>query len=143
MRSDTHKVLHPIAGKPMLLHLLDTVQGMGAAQVVVVVGKGREQVEAVLAGREGVVTALQAEQKGTGHAVLMARDALAAIDGPVIVTFGDTPFVTAPTLQAMLDRLAQSDDPGVVVLASSPDDGKAYGRVILEDGGDRIARMVE
>ena len=76
MRSDTHKVLHPIAGKPMLLHLLDTVQGMGADRVVVVVGKGREQVEAVLAGRDGVVTALQAEQKGTGHAVLMARDAL-------------------------------------------------------------------
>ncbi len=143
MRSDTHKVLHPIAGKPMLLHLLDTVQDMGAETVVVVVGKGREQVEAVLAGRDGVVTALQAEQKGTGHAVQMAKDALGDDDLPVIVTFGDTPFVTAETLRAMLDRLAQADDPGVVVLASSPDDGKAYGRVILEDGGDRIARMVE
>jgi bifunctional UDP-N-acetylglucosamine pyrophosphorylase / glucosamine-1-phosphate N-acetyltransferase len=143
MRSDTHKVLHPIAGKPMLLHLLDAVQGMGADKVVVVVGKGREQVEAALAGRNGVVTALQAEQKGTGHAVQMAQEALAGSGGAVIVTFGDTPFVTAETLQAMLDRLAQPDDPGVVVLASSPDDCKAYGRVILEDGGDRIAKMVE
>jgi bifunctional UDP-N-acetylglucosamine pyrophosphorylase/glucosamine-1-phosphate N-acetyltransferase len=143
MRSDTHKVLHPIAGKPMLVHLLETVAGMGAERVVVVLGKGREQVESAIAGRAGVTTALQAEQKGTGHAVQMAREALEGFDGAVLVTFGDTPFVTAETLRRMLERLAGDDDPGVVVLASSPEDGKAYGRVILEDGGDRIARMVE
>ena len=143
MRSDTHKVLHPIAGKPMLLHLLDTVQEMGAERVVVVVGKGREQVEAAIGGRSGVTTALQAEQKGTGHAVRMAEDSLTGFEGAVLVTFGDTPFVTRETLQRMLDRLVADDDPGVVVLASSPLDAKAYGRVILEDGGDRIARMVE
>ena len=145
MRSDTHKVLHPIAGKPMLLHLLDTVAGMGAARQVVVVGKGREQVEAAL-GPRGVTTALQAEQKGTAHAVQMAGQALDGFDGPVLVLYADTPFVTAETLQRMLARLAQADDPGVVVMASSPDDGKAYGRVILEAGiagGDRIAKMVE
>ena len=143
MRSDTHKVLHPIAGKPMLLHLLDTVQGMGAQNVVVVVGKGREQVEAAIGGRSGVVTALQSEQKGTGHAVSMAKDALEGFDGAVLVTFGDTPFVTRETLERMIERLGGEDDPGVVVLASSPADTKTYGRVILEDGGDRIARMVE
>src|SRR6185436_15094736 len=75
MRSDTHKVLHPIAGKPMLLHLLSTVQKMGAERRVVVVGKGREQLEAALESH-GVSTALQAEQKGTGHAVQMAQDSL-------------------------------------------------------------------
>ena len=143
MRSDTHKVLHPIAGKPMLLHLLDTVQGMGAEKVVVVVGKGREQVEAAIGGRDGVATVLQAEQKGTGHAVRMAEDVLNGFDGAVLVTFGDTPFVTRETLERMLQRLGSTDDPGVVVLASSPADTKAYGRVILEDGDDRIARMVE
>ena len=69
MRSDRHKVLHPIAGKPMLLHLLDTVDGAWARRgSVVVVGKGREQVEAALDGR-GVAIAVQAEQKGTAHAV--------------------------------------------------------------------------
>ena len=141
MRSDTHKVLHPIAGKPMLLHLLDTVDRLGAARRVVVVGKGREQIKAAVAG-SGVTTALQAEQKGTGHAVRMAADALAGFEGPVLVLYGDTPFVTEATLRRMLDRLAADDDPGVVVLASSPDDGKTYGRVILGDG-DRIARMVE
>lgn len=141
MRSDTHKVLHPIAGKPMLLHLLDTVAAMGAAKVVVVVGKGREQLEAALAGR-GVSTALQAEQKGTAHAVQQAKAALDGFEGSVLILYADTPFVTAQTLRRMLARLGEADDPGVVVMASSPDDGKAYGRVILADG-DRIAKMVE
>ena len=145
MRSDRHKVLHPIADKPMLLHLLDTVEGMGAARQVVVVGKGREQIEAALAGRD-VTIAVQAEQKGTAHAVAQAQDALAGARGAVLVLYGDTPFVTAETLRRMLDRLAAPDAPGVVVLASAPADGKSYGRVILERGaagGDRIAKMVE
>jgi bifunctional UDP-N-acetylglucosamine pyrophosphorylase/glucosamine-1-phosphate N-acetyltransferase len=141
MRSDMHKVLHPIAGKPMLLHLLSTVDGMGAERRVVVVGKGREQIEAVVNGN-GVATALQAEQKGTGHAVQMAEQALDGFDGPVLILYADTPFVTEATLRRMLDRLAQPDDPGVVVLASSPADGKTYGRVILGDG-DHISKMVE
>jgi len=142
MRSDTHKVLHPIAGKPMLLHLLDTVEGMGAAKVVVVVGKGREQIETAISGRDGVATALQAEQKGTAHAVLMAQEALAGFAGPIVVVYGDTPFVTRDSLARMLARLGEADDPGVVVLASSPADGMRYGRVILGKS-DRIAKMVE
>jgi len=68
MRSDIHKVLHPIASRPVLLHLLDCVDALGADKRVVVVGKGREQVEAAIAGRD-VTVAIQAEQKGTGHAV--------------------------------------------------------------------------
>ena len=72
MRSDTHKVLHPIASRPLLLHLLDRVDALGADKRVVVVGKGREQVEAAIAGRDATV-AFQAEQKGTGHAVQQAR----------------------------------------------------------------------
>ena len=140
MRSDTHKVLHPIAGKPMLLHLLSTVEAMGADRRVVVVGKGREQLEAALEGH-GVITALQAEQKGTAHAVQMAEEALAGFEGPVLVLYGDTPFVTRETLERMLQRLGAEDAPGVVVLASSPEDGKTYGRVILGEG-DHIAKMV-
>ena len=104
MRSDTHKVLHPIAGRPMLMHLLATVEAMGAKRSVVVVGKGREQLEKALEGH-GVATALQAEHKGTGHAVQMAEEALGGVDGPVLILYGDTPFVTRDTLQQMLDRL--------------------------------------
>ena len=141
MRSDTHKVLHPIARRPLLLHLLDAVDGLGAQKRVVVVGKGRDQVEGALAGRDTSV-AFQAEQKGTAHAVAQAGEALAGYDGAVLVLYGDTPFVERATLQRMLERLAAPDQPGVVVLASRPDDPAAYGRIILGEG-DHIAKMVE
>ena len=141
MRSDTHKVLHPIASRPLLLHLLDTVDALGAERKVVVVGKGREQVEAAIAGH-GATIAVQAEQKGTGHAVQQAEGALQGYDGPVIVLYGDTPFVALDTLRRMLDRLNGDDGPGVVVLASTPIDPLEYGRIVLGDG-DRIAKMVE
>lgn len=141
MRSDTHKVLHPIASRPLLLHLLDRVDALGAEKRVVVVGKGREQVEAAIAGRD-VAIAVQAEQKGTGHAVQQATEALAGYDGPVLILYGDTPFVEVETLRRMLDRLNGDDGPGVVVLASSPPDPLKYGRIILGEG-DRIAKMVE
>ncbi len=141
MRSDTHKVLHPIAGRAMLEHLLDTVDRLGAEHRIVVVGKGREQVEAALAGHD-VRIAVQAEQKGTGHAVQQAEEALAGFSGTVIILYGDTPFVAAETLASMRERLEGPDRPGVVVLASCPDDPANYGRVILGEK-DRIARMVE
>ena len=141
MRSDTHKVLHPIACKPLLLHLLDSVDRLGAEKRVVVVGKGRDQVEVALKGRD-VAIAHQAEQKGTAHAVSQAKDALAEYDGAVLILYGDTPFVEADTLKRMLDRLDGEGGPGVVVLASTPDDPLKYGRIILGEG-DRIAKMVE
>jgi len=141
MRSDTHKVLHPIASRPLLLHLLERVDALGADKRVIVVGKGREQVEAAIRNRE-VTVALQAEQKGTGHAVQQAQQALAGYDGPVLILYGDTPFVEAETLRRMLDRLNGDDGPGVVVLGSCPTDPAKYGRIILGQG-DRIAKMVE
>jgi bifunctional UDP-N-acetylglucosamine pyrophosphorylase / glucosamine-1-phosphate N-acetyltransferase len=141
MRSDTHKVLHPIASRPLLLHLLDGVDGLGATKRVVVVGKGRDQVQQALNGRD-VTVVHQAEQKGTGHAVLQAREALEDYDGAVLILYGDTPFVHSATLRRMLDRLDGDDGPGVVVMASTPDDPAAYGRIILGEG-DRIAKMVE
>jgi bifunctional UDP-N-acetylglucosamine pyrophosphorylase/glucosamine-1-phosphate N-acetyltransferase len=141
MRSDTHKVLHPIASRPLLLHLLDTMHGLGAQTRVVVVGKGRDQVEQAVRG-QSVTIAHQAEQKGTAHAVQQAREALEGYDGPVLILYGDTPFVEPTTLKRMLDRLDGDDGPGVVVLGSCPEDPKAYGRIILGEG-DRIAKMVE
>jgi bifunctional UDP-N-acetylglucosamine pyrophosphorylase/glucosamine-1-phosphate N-acetyltransferase len=141
MRSDTHKVLHPIASRPLLLHLLDRVDALGADKRVVVVGKGREQVEAAIAERDATV-AFQAEQKGTGHAVQQAQAALEGYDGPVLVLYGDTPFVEAETLRRMLDRLDGDGGPGVVVLASCPADPGKYGRIILGEV-DHIAKMVE
>ena len=141
MRSDTHKVLHPIAGRPLLLHLLDRVDALGANRRVVVVGKGRDQVEQALNGRD-VTVAHQAEQKGTAHAVQQAQAALEGYGGAVLVLYGDTPFVDAGTLGRMLERLDGGDGPGVVVMASRPTDPGHYGRIILGQG-DRIAKMVE
>jgi len=141
MRSDTHKVLHPIAGKGLLMHLLDSVSRLGAEKSVVVVGKGRDQVEKALDGRK-VSIAHQAEQKGTAHAVQQAKDALAGYEGAVLILYGDTPFVEPETLKRMLDRLDVDGGPGVVVLASTPTDPLKYGRIILGEG-DHIAKMVE
>jgi bifunctional UDP-N-acetylglucosamine pyrophosphorylase / glucosamine-1-phosphate N-acetyltransferase len=141
MRSDTHKVLHPIANRPLLLHLLDRVDGLGADKRIVVAGKGRDQVEQALNGRE-VIVVHQEQQLGTGHAVQQAEKALTGYEGPVLILYGDTPFVQAETLRRMLDRLDGDDGPGVVVLASCPPDPLKYGRIILGEG-DRIAKMVE
>jgi bifunctional UDP-N-acetylglucosamine pyrophosphorylase / glucosamine-1-phosphate N-acetyltransferase len=141
MRSDTHKVLHPIAGRPLLLHLLDSVDRLGAEKRVVVVGKGRDQVEEALNGRD-VAIVHQSEQKGTAHAVQQAREALNGYDGAVLVLYGDTPFVEPETLRRMLDRLDGDGGPGVVVLASTPADPLKYGRIILGEG-DHVAKMVE
>ncbi|HEV2596223.1 MAG TPA: bifunctional UDP-N-acetylglucosamine diphosphorylase/glucosamine-1-phosphate N-acetyltransferase GlmU [Sphingomicrobium sp.] len=141
MRSATHKVLHPIAGRSLLLHLLDRVDALGAERKIVVLGKGREQVEQALVGRN-VTIAIQEDQKGTGHAVQQAAEALTGYVGPVIVLYGDTPFVETATLKRMLDRLDGPAGPGVVVLASSPADPLKYGRIILA-AGDRISKMVE
>ncbi|MXO72048.1 bifunctional UDP-N-acetylglucosamine diphosphorylase/glucosamine-1-phosphate N-acetyltransferase GlmU [Alteraurantiacibacter buctensis] len=139
MMSATHKVLHKIAGKPMIEHLLDQVDQIGAERTVVVVGEGREQVEARLAGR--VSFAVQDRQLGTGHAVMQAKDALAGFTGDVLVMFGDVPFIRADTMLAMLKRLHGEDAPAAVVLGFKPWDARQYGRVITE--GDTIVKMVE
>ncbi|NLS25636.1 Bifunctional protein GlmU [Sphingomonas sp. S2M10] len=141
MQSDTHKVLHPIAGRPMLLHLIDSVKALGAAREVVVVGAGREQVEAAVTPL-GAETAHQAEQLGTGHAVLQAREALAGFAGDVLILYGDVPLVTTATMRRMVERLHGDDAPAVVVLGFRPADPGAYGRLIVA-GGDRLAKIVE
>ena len=140
MKSDLHKVLHPIAGRPMLLHLMDSVEALNAAHKVVVVGSGKEQLENALQGTASVFVT-QAPHLGTGHAVQQAQDALAGFDGDVLILYGDVPFVPTLTMQMMVDRLNAPDAPAVVVLAFEPDDTQSYGRVIAD--GDRILKMVE
>ena len=140
MKSDTHKVLHKIAGRAMLEHLMASVAELGPERTAVVVGAGREQIEAAVAGR--ATTCLQEPQLGTGHAVQQAEGALAGFDGDVLVLYGDVPFVQAETMRAMLERLHGPDSPAAVVLGFEPDDPLAYGRVIADDAGT-ILKMVE
>ena len=139
MKSDLHKVLHPIAGRPMLLHLMASVDALNPAKKVVVVGDKAEQLQAVLGGSAEL--AVQEPQLGTGHAVRQAEGALADFDGDVLILYGDVPFVPAATMRAMIDRLGAPDAPAVVVLAFEPDDPLQYGRVITD--GDRVVKMVE
>lgn len=139
MKSDLHKVLHPIAGRPMLMHLMASVDALGPAKKVVVVGDKADQLEAALAGSAEL--AVQEPQLGTGHAVQQAEGALAGFEGDVLILYGDVPFVPTSTMQGMIDRLNADDKPAVVVLAFEPDDAQQYGRVITE--GDRVTKMVE
>jgi len=141
MKSDLHKVLHPIAGRPMLLHLIDSVAALNPERTIVVTGAAGEQVEAAVAPL-GVATVAQAEQLGTGHAVRQAEAALAGFEGDVLVLYGDVPLVTTETMRRMLDRLHADDAPAAVVLGFRPADPGAYGRVIADADG-RIAKMVE
>ncbi len=141
MKSDLHKVLHPIAGKPMLMHLLESVEALGPMHKVVIVGSGKEQLETAVAGT-GCAIAVQEPQLGTGHAVQQAEVALSGFDGDVLILYGDVPFVPADTMRAMLARLGEADQPAVVVLGFEPSDGLQYGRVIASDSG-RIEKMVE
>ena len=140
MKSDTHKVLHPVAGRPMLRHLLASVEQLGASETVVVVGSGRDQVERELAGQARLC--VQEPQLGTGHAVQQAAPFLGSFEGDVLILYGDVPFVRPATMRAMLDRLHEADAPAVVVLGFEPPEAGAYGRIIAESDG-RIAKMVE
>ncbi len=140
MKSATHKVLHKIAGRAMLEHLMASVAELGPERLAVVVGAGREQIEAAVGSR--AVTCLQEPQHGTGHAVQQAEVALAGFAGDVLVLYGDVPFVKAATMRAMLERLHAPDAPAAVVLGLEPEDAGHYGRVIADDAG-RILKMVE
>jgi bifunctional UDP-N-acetylglucosamine pyrophosphorylase/glucosamine-1-phosphate N-acetyltransferase len=139
MKSDLHKVLHPIGGRPMIEHLLASAAELIPDRQVVVVGSGREQLEARLGGRAAI--AVQEPQHGTGHAVQQAEGALDGFAGDVLILYGDVPFVSAATMRAMIERLHGGDSPAVVVLGFEPEDALQYGRVIADQG--RILKMVE
>jgi bifunctional UDP-N-acetylglucosamine pyrophosphorylase/glucosamine-1-phosphate N-acetyltransferase len=140
MKSSLHKVLHPIGGRPMLHHLMASVDALGPQHTVVVVGSGREQIESAVSGR--AETALQEPQLGTGHAVQQAQASLAGFAGDVLILYGDVPFVRTGTMRRMLDRLHADDAPAVVVLGFEPADTLQYGRVIAGADGT-IEKMVE
>jgi bifunctional UDP-N-acetylglucosamine pyrophosphorylase/glucosamine-1-phosphate N-acetyltransferase len=139
MKSDLPKVLHRVAGRPMVGHVLASVQALDPDQVVVVVGPGMEQVAAAVAPYP---TAVQHEQRGTADAVRAAFTLLEGFAGDVIVLYGDTPLVTPDTLRAMVAARQQADDPAVVVLGMRPDEPGAYGRLIL-DGHGGLGKIVE
>lgn len=139
MKSDLHKVLHPIAGKPMLMHLLDSLSELAPKKTVVVVGDKREQLDAALAGRD-VETALQDPQLGTAHAALQAKEPLQDFSGNILVCFGDCPMVKAETVKRLIAALDEGAK--VAVLGFRPADPLQYGRIIADEDGT-VRKMVE
>ena len=139
MNSDLPKVLHPLGSAPLLIHALKSGASLDPARTIVVAGHGAEAVEKAAKDWDPDVTVvLQTDQLGTGHAVAQARDALAGFDGDAIVLYGDTPFITPATLEAMLAARATHD---IVVLGFEPADPGRYGRLVTE--GADLWQIVE
>jgi bifunctional UDP-N-acetylglucosamine pyrophosphorylase/glucosamine-1-phosphate N-acetyltransferase len=144
MKSDRPKVLHPVAGRSMLAHVLGHVAELAPERIVVVVGAG---MEAVAEAAAPYATVVQDPPLGTGHAVLQAADALAGYHGPdgggdLLVVYGDTPLLRPRTLARLLEERRRRDAPSLVGLAFRPSDPGHYGRVVLDEAG-RVARIVE
>ena len=130
MRSATPKVMHKVAGDPMLGHVIRAARAAGADRMAVVVGPNAGAVEAyvVKAAPEASVH-VQAERLGTAHAVLAARKAFTPAPDDVLVLYGDTPLITAATLKALRRMLVKAD---LVVLGFTPADPAGYGRLLVE-----------
>ncbi len=137
MKSNLPKVLQPLAGQPMLAHVIATAKALRADTIHVVHGHGGEQVKQALAS-EPVNWVLQAEQLGTGHAVAQAIPAIPD-DHQVMILFGDVPLVRASTLQQLIE---QAGAQGFGVLTVVLDDPKGYGRIVRDNAGN-VVRIVE
>ncbi|MEL7542642.1 MAG: NTP transferase domain-containing protein, partial [Pseudomonadota bacterium] len=130
MRSAMPKVLHEIAGRSMLAHVMATARDAGAARTVVVTSPQQDDVRQHVAAEDhDATTVIQHEQRGTAHAVLAAASEIEAADLPVLVVYGDTPLVQSQTLRAAVDALAE--DASVVVVGFDAADPTGYGRLLL------------
>lgn len=132
MKSSLPKVLHPLAGRPMILHILETLEQLGPERLVVVVGMEMEAVAAAVAPHP---TVIQRERLGTGHAVMAAGATLADFDGDVLIAYGDTPLISAETFRRVLAARRASPQPAVVVLGFRPADPGSYGRLVIDADG--------
>lgn len=139
-RSATAKVLHRAAGRSLLAHVLEAVRPLGLGQVLVVVGHQAQEVtdEVAACGLANSSTVLQAEQRGTGHAVQQAMPALDPSIRRVLVLPGDTPLLTA----GRLERLLAAGQRGGALLTARMEDPTGYGRIVRTDDGS-VARIVE
>jgi bifunctional UDP-N-acetylglucosamine pyrophosphorylase/glucosamine-1-phosphate N-acetyltransferase len=137
MNSDRPKVLHELAGKPLLGHVLDAARELKPRRIFVIHGHGAEAVRAAFAGDAGIEWVLQSEQLGTGHAVQQAAPKLSP-DGQVLILYGDVPVVRAATLKRLVDGARD----GVAVLTAELPDAAAYGRIV-RDGAGRVSKIVE
>jgi bifunctional UDP-N-acetylglucosamine pyrophosphorylase/glucosamine-1-phosphate N-acetyltransferase len=129
MKSDLPKVLHPVAGRPLLAHVLDAAEQLKPRATHVVVGHGAIEIETALAGRD-INWVEQTEQLGTGHAVQQALPAVAP-DSTVLVLYGDVPLILSGTLSSLVERAAESP----ALLTAQPGNPQGYGRILRDENG--------
>ncbi|RLT09884.1 MAG: glycosyl transferase family 2 [Planctomycetota bacterium] len=141
MKSELPKVMHPACGRPMVEHVLDATRSAGVERLVVVVGYQVGLVRDGLSRHRDVEFALQAEQKGTGHAVQMCAEQLANHDGPVLILAGDTPLLRGESLAALLAELRDQHATCVIGTAIT-ENNFGLGRVVRSTSGDFL-RIVE
>ncbi|MDA0707800.1 MAG: bifunctional UDP-N-acetylglucosamine diphosphorylase/glucosamine-1-phosphate N-acetyltransferase GlmU [Proteobacteria bacterium] len=134
MKSNIHKVLHPLGGRPMLHHLLDTIANLNPTRKVIVVGADKEQVKNSVGSVAEIV--VQEPQHGTGHAVQVTKKAMAGFNGDVLILYGDVPLICEKTMQKMLSARKGTNSASVVVLGFRVDDPKAYGRLKVNKNGN-------
>ena len=141
MNSDLPKVLHVAAGRPLVGWVLDAARDAGIGRLVVVVGHKANQVQAALSEQADVSFAVQSEQLGTGHAVLMCRDVLSDHDGPIVVLNGDMPLIRSESIRSLLD--AQRDESAACVVGTARTESNAgLGRIVRDERGEFL-RIVE
>ena len=142
MQSDLPKVLHPLAGKPMLAHVLDNARQLGTDRIIIVVGHGADRVKAAFADQPDLQFVMQVPQQGTAHAVQQAAPLLLegqqAAQDATLVLYGDVPLVQTATCQ----RLLQARGQGMAVLTETLSDPTGYGRIVRNDKGE-VQRIVE
>ncbi|WP_369901540.1 bifunctional UDP-N-acetylglucosamine diphosphorylase/glucosamine-1-phosphate N-acetyltransferase GlmU [Bacillus manliponensis] len=139
MKSKLYKVLHPVCGKPMVQHVVDQVSELGLGKLVTVVGHGAEQVQEKLGNVSEF--AVQAEQLGTAHAVMQAADVLANEEGTTLVICGDTPLITAETMEALLKH-HEEVGAKATVLTAYIEEPAGYGRIVRNENG-HVEKIVE
>ena len=136
MKSDLPKVMMPVANKPMIKHIIDTLEEMEVAQIVTIISEDGELVKQTVKPYE---VAVQKEQLGTGHAVKCAKEVMKPFDGTVLVIFGDTPLITAKTFFKAAEKVEEGY--AVVVLGFTPKDAGRYGRLKMD--GKELMSIVE
>jgi len=140
MKSVRPKVLHRVAGQPMIEHVLDTAAALKPSTTTIIVGHHAEEVERAFSGRQGLGFVRQEPQLGTAHALLCAENALASRRGDVLLLSGDVPLLTAATLEC-LARHHRTSRAHATVVTAVVDNPSGYGRIVRT--GERIARIVE
>lgn len=141
MKSDLPKVLVPVCGRPMIHYVIDGLREAGVERIVVVIGYEADLVRRELADVPNVAFALQEEQLGTGHAVMMCRDEIARHEGPVVIVTGDSPMLQASSVRALLAEFAESE-PACLLGTAHREDPTGLGRVVRDAEG-RFTGIVE